>query len=94
VEEGHLQQIESARRLSARQVPRSLRRLRQRGDRAVALRFRGRRSNRKMAEALRLRALQRLCQEAFEAGFGPSLATEHLASQALEMGRETLRKWM
>jgi hypothetical protein len=95
VEEGHLQQIEAARRLrlTDRHVRRLQARLRSQGDRAIVHGLRGRRSNRKIPEALRQRALRQLRQARY-AGFGPTLAAEHLASQGLEVSRETLRKWM
>jgi hypothetical protein len=32
--------------------------------------------------------------EAACAGFGPTLASEHLARQGLPVSRETVRKWM
>ena len=57
VEEGHLQQVEAARRLrvSDRQVRRWQQRLRKEGDRGIVHRLRGRRSNRKIPEAMRKR---------------------------------------
>jgi len=95
VEEGHLRQIEAARRLrlTDRQVRRLQARLRGEGDRAVVHGLRGRRSNRKIAESLTQRALRQLRQARY-AGFGPTLAAEHLAQHGLEVSRETLRKWM
>ena len=95
VEEGHLKQIEAARRLrlSDRQVRRLQARLRSQGDRGIVHRLRGRRSHRKIPEALAQRALRQLRQARW-AGFGPTLAAEHLASQGLQVSRETLRQWM
>jgi transposase len=95
VEEGHLKQSEAARRLrlTDRQVRRLLARLRRQGDRGIVHRLRGRRSHRKLPEALRQRALRQL-RQAHYAGFGPTLAAEHLASQGLAVSRETLRQWM
>ena len=95
VEEGHLKQIEAARRLrlTGRQVRRLQARLSSEGDRAIVHRLRGRRSNRKIPEALTQCALRQL-RQALYAGFGPTLAAEHPASQGLEVSRETLRKWM
>jgi len=95
VEEGHLKQIEAARRLrlTDRQVRRLQQRLGKEGDRAIVHGLRGRRSNRKIAETLAQRALRQLRQARY-AGFGPTLAAEHLASQGIEVSRETLRKWM
>lgn len=95
VEEGHLKQIEAARRL--RLTDRHVRRLQQRlgkeGDCAIVHGLRGRRSNRKIPETLAQRALRQLRQARY-AGFGPTLAAEHLAGQGIEVSRETLRKWM
>jgi hypothetical protein len=95
VEQGHLRQIEGARRLrlSDRQVRRLLERLGSGGDGALVHGLRGRRSNRKIADAIEQRSLRRLRQPGY-AGFGPTLAAEHLARQGLGVSRETLRKWM
>ena len=95
VEEGHVKQIAAARRLrlTDRQVRRLLARLRSQGDRGIVHRLRGRRSNRKIPEALTQRALRQLRQARY-AGFGPTLAAEHLASQGLQVSHETLRQWM
>jgi hypothetical protein len=95
VEEGHLQQIEAARRLrlTDRQVRRLQARLRRAGDRGIVHGLRGRCSNRKIPEALRQGALRELRQGCY-AGFGPTLAAEHLARQGLGVSRETLRQWM
>lgn len=56
-------------------------------------RLRGRPSNRKIPEAVAHRSLRRLRLPSY-AGFGPALATEHLAQHGLRVSRETLRKWM
>ena len=56
-------------------------------------RLRGRRSNRKIPEAMRKRAITELRQPRY-AGFGPTLASEHLARTGLVVSRETLRQWM
>jgi hypothetical protein len=80
LEQGHLQQIEAARRLrlSARQIRRLAVRLEQEGDRGLVHRLRGRTSNRKIPEGLQQRALRQLRRPCY-AGFGPTLAAEHLA---------------
>jgi hypothetical protein len=95
VEEGHLKQVEAARRL--RLTDRHIRRLqaclRREGDRGIVHRLRGRRSNRKIPDRLRQRAMAELRQARY-AGFGPTLAAEHLAQQGLRVSRETLRYWM
>lgn len=95
IEQGHLQQVEAARRLrlTDRQVRRLQARLRREGDRGLVHRLRGRRSNRKIAEIFRRRALRELHQARY-AGFGPTLAAEHLARQGIAVSRETLRQWM
>jgi len=95
VEEGRLKQVEAARRLrlTDRQVRRLQARLRSEGDRGIVHRLRGGGSNRKIPEAMRQRAMGELRQARY-AGFGPTLAAEHLARQGLAVSRETLRGWM
>jgi transposase len=95
LEQGHLQQREAARRLrlSARQIRRLEARLAQEGDRGLVHRLRGRRSNCKIPEDLQQRALRQLRRPCY-AGFGPTLAAEHLARNGVVLSRETLRKWM
>ena len=95
VEEGHLQQVQAAYRLHVtdRHVRRLQARLRREGDHGIVHRLRGCRSNRKIPENIQQRALSRLAQARY-AGFGPTLASEHLARQGIEVSRETLRQWM
>src|SRR5260370_3769101 len=95
VEQGHLKQVEAARRLrlTDRQVRRLQRRLRPEGDGGIVHRLRGRGSNRKIPEIWAQRALRALRRER-DRGFGPTLAAEHLVRQGLSVSRETLRKWM
>jgi hypothetical protein len=95
VEEGHLMQIEAARRLrlTDRHVRRLQVRLQKEGDGGIVHRLRGRRSNRKLPKTLTQRAWRELRQPRY-AGFGPTLAAEHLARQGWSVSRETLRKWM
>lgn len=95
VEEGHLKQIEAAHRLrlTDRHVRRLQARLRREGDRGIVHRLRGRSSNRKIPERAKQGALRQLRQARY-AGFGPTLAREHLARQGVEVSRETLREWM
>jgi hypothetical protein len=95
VEQGHLRQIDAAQRLrlTDRHIRRLLARLQREGDRGLVHRLRGRPSNRKIPQAIEERSLRRLRQPAY-AGFGPTLATEHLAQHGLRVSRETLRKWM
>lgn len=95
VQDGHLQQIEAARRLrlSDRHIRRLQKRVRDQGDAGIVHRLRGRRSNRQIAEAVRQRAVRVLGQARY-AGFGPTLAAEHLARSGVVVSRETLRGWM
>jgi hypothetical protein len=95
VAQGHLRQVDAARRLrlSDRQVRRLLQRLQTVGDRGLLHRLRGRPSNRKIPQVIEQRGLRRLRLPVY-AGFGPTLATEHLARHGLRVSRETLRKWM
>jgi len=95
VQEGHRQQLEAAQRLrlTDRHVRRLLARLRAEGDRGLVHRLRGRPSNRKIPEAIEQRGLRQLRQPGY-AGFGPTLAAEHLAQHGLRASRETLRRWM
>src|SRR5207245_546302 len=88
VEQGHLKQVEAARRLrlSDRQVRRLQTRLRTQGDGGIVHGLRGRRSNRKIPEILAQRALRQLRQARY-AGFGPTLAAEHLPRAGRVCGR-------
>jgi len=65
LKEGHLKQVEAARRLrlSDCQVRRSQERLRSHGDRGIVHRLRGRGPNRKIPDALRQRAVRELRQD-------------------------------
>src|SRR6202050_3791330 len=94
MKQGHLTQMEAARRLqlSDRQVPRLLLRIGKYGDQAVVHGLRGRPSNRKCASCFEHKVLARVGQR--YADFGPTLAAEHLAQEGLPVSRETLRKWM
>jgi Helix-turn-helix domain len=95
VEEGHLKQIEAARRLrlSDRQVRRLQMRLRTEGDGGLVHRLRGQRSNRKIQEPVRRRPMRERSQARYR-GFGPTLTTEHLAARGISLSRETWRQWM
>ncbi len=80
--------------VSERQVRRLLRSLKERGDKAVIHAARGRRSNRKISDEAREKAIGILSQDVYQ-GFGPTLAAEYLAKKhAVEVSRETLRSWM
>jgi len=79
--------------VSARWVRKLLRKLKRNGDRAVVHGLRKRPSNRKIAEAVRQRAIELVRSEYSD--FGPTLASEYLSENyALEVSKETLRKWM
>jgi hypothetical protein len=94
VNEGHIKQYEAAERLglSTRQVRRLLGRIRCEGDRGLIHRLRGQPSNRKLAVEIQESAID-LVRRRY-ADFGPTLASEHLGRQGLQLSRETLRKWM
>ena len=81
-------------RVTERHLRRLLAKLRGVGDRAVIHGLRGRPSNRKLGAAVRERAIRILSQEVYR-GFGPTLASEYLASQqGVRIGREALRQLM
>ncbi len=90
VQRGHLTQVEAGWRLklSPRQVRRVLRRLEAEGDGGLIHRMRGRRSNRKFSEQFQRRVLSKVRRR--YADFGPTLASEHLVGDGLELNRETL----
>ena len=92
--EGQRTQAEAARLLgfTPRHVRRLLRRLQEGGDAALAHRLRGRPSNRQAEADLRHRVLQEYRQHFHD--FGPTLAREKLAERGLEVGLETLRRWL
>lgn len=81
-------------KLSERQVRRLAKRLKERGDVAVAHGLRGRPSNRKTSGELERRALEELSREECR-DFGPTFAAEHVSKQlGIEVGRDTIRKWL
>jgi transposase len=92
---GQLGTSEAAQRLglTARQVRRVVKRIREEGDRGVIHRLRGRRSNRRLSEKVRVQAVGMLTRTEYR-DFGPTLAAEHLGRRGLEVSRETVRKWM
>lgn len=80
-------------RVSYRQVKRIWRRYRQEGDAGLVHRSRGRRSNRTRPAAERKRAVALYGKR--YAGFGPLLASEHLATDhGIVVDHETLRRWL
>jgi transposase len=94
VKSGQIRQRKGAQLLglSARQVRRLVRRVREEGPRGLVHRSRGRPSNRKTAPETRERVLK-LCRGIYE-GFGPTLASEKLAElDGILISPETLRLW-
>src|SRR5436190_2684254 len=80
--------------ISARQVKRLLRGLREKGDKAVLHGLRGLESKRKTPPATREKIVGILSQEIYR-DFAPTLASEYLAEKhGIRIGRETLRKLM
>ena len=84
--------------LSYRQVKRIWRRYEKEGAEGLKHRGTGRRSNRAKPKKFRARVV-RLLRKKYSGGvgerFGPTLASEHLASEDnLEVHAETLRRWM
>lgn len=90
-----LMQVEAAEYLdlTPRQVNRIVQRVKTEGNKGVIHRLRGRKSNRKIQDAVREKAL-RLYEKKYD-GFGPLLASEKLAERdKLRVSDETLRKWL
>jgi transposase len=84
--------------LSYRQTKRLWKRYRGEGAKGLRHRSAGRGSNRAKREKFRRKVLQ-LIREKYsgteQERFGPTLAAEHLADEdGLEVGEETLRRWM
>src|SRR5579863_717364 len=80
--------------VTERQMRRLLRKLRQKGDRAVIHELRGRASNRKLPAEMEQRAMTILSDPVYR-GFGPTLAAEYLHKRhRLTVSKETLRQWM
>jgi hypothetical protein len=95
IQQGHLRQAEGAGQLgiSERWVRELVRRVRQRGDRAVIHGLRGKRSNRRSGKKVQERAVQLYRREYGD--FGPTLAVEYLAAEhQIAVSKETLRKWL
>jgi hypothetical protein len=79
---------------SERHVRRLLRRLKGKGDGALIHSLQGRKSNRRLEEKTKQKALEILGGDVYR-GFGPTLAAEYLASKhGVHAGRETVRQWM
>jgi transposase-like protein len=100
VRKRHITQVQAGKELgvTSRWVRELLRRMRGRGDGAVVHGLRGKRSNRRLPEAMKARAVK-LFREQQQArqwhDYGPTLAAEELAAaHGLKVGKETLRKWL
>ena len=79
--------------LSYRQFKRIMRRWRAEGDRGIAHRSRGRPSNRRIPDGVRVKALEIIGEKYRD--FGPRLASEKLAAcNGIQASEETVRKWM
>lgn len=94
VQQGQYSQAKAAQLLdlTARQVRRLQRRLKDKGDASLVHRLRGRRSNRQLDPELRKRVLGAYRKQYM--GFGPTLACEKLAEQELQVSADTLRRWL
>ena len=79
-------------RVGYRQAKRIWQRFRTQGDQGLVHRGRGRPSNHAKAKAFKERVLARYTQR--YADFGPTLASEHLSREGLEVDHETLRRWL
>jgi transposase len=80
--------------VTERQVRRLLRKLRQKGDKAVIHDLRGRPSNRKLPAEVEQKTGVILSDPVYR-GFGPTLAAEYLAQRhQITVSKETLRRWM
>jgi len=93
VEKGQLTQKQAGMqlKLSERWVRDLVKRLGKEGDGGILHRLRGRASKRRIAEAVREKAVRLVKREYRD--FGPTLATEYLAEKhQVKMSRETLRK--
>lgn len=80
--------------ITARQVRRLLVKLKKQGDKAVVHGLRGQPSNRRLSETTRARVIE-ILQQPLYAGFGPTLASEHLRRRyQIQVGREAVRQLM
>src|ERR1041384_6090793 len=91
---GERTQEEAARLLdlSVRQVRRLQRKLEAQGDQALVHGLRGQPSNHRLDPAFKEAVLPAYRTQ--YADFGPTLACEKLAARGLEVGVETLRRWL
>lgn len=99
VKKRHITQEQAGKELgvTSRWVRELLRRIKARGDRAMVHGLRGKRSNRRLPEAMKARAVKLFCEQQQARqwhDYGPTLAAEELAEHGLQVGKETLRKWL
>jgi hypothetical protein len=100
VKKRHITQVQAGKELgmTPRWVRELLRRIEAHGDRAVVHGLRGKRSNRRLPEAVKARAVKIFAQQKQARqwhDYGPTLAAEELAAEyGLRVGKETLRKWL
>ena len=95
-QEGRVTQREAGQRIgvSDRWVRKLLQRMGERGDAVVVHGLRGRPSNRQLPTEIQRQALAILKQPEWH-DFGPTFAAEQLAKHhQIQVGKETLRKWM
>lgn len=79
--------------LSERQIRRIVKRVRSEGDKGIAHKGRGRKSNRCLPEQMKRKALS-IYKETYK-DFGPTFACEKLEEMnGIKVSRETLRKWL
>lgn len=92
--DGKRTQAEAARllKLSTRQIRRLQLKLKAGGDAALVHRLRGKPSNHRHKPDLRHKVLK--AYRARYPDFGPTLACEKLADEGLQVGVETLRRWL
>jgi transposase len=96
VRAGHLTQMEASKRLSLsyRQTQRMYRRFLDKGDAGLVHRSRGRPSNRRKDSGFRVKVLRRYRERYKEFEAGPTWLSEKLRAEGLEIGPETLRRWL
>lgn len=94
VKEGLLKLVKAAELcgLSYRQMKRVWKRYKTEGDAGLVHRGRGRTSNRQIDDVFRKRVLDRY--QTRYPDFGPTLASEYLAKEAMRVDHETLRRWL
>jgi DNA-binding Lrp family transcriptional regulator len=100
VSKRHITQAQAGKELgiSARWVRELGKRIKERGDGAVVHGLRGKRSNRRLGEKVKARALQVFAAQKQARqwhDYGPTLAAEELGSEyGVKVGKETLRQWL